>query len=120
MLRQLQNAVVDLTYPSESDEPWEAFAWPVTQSITTPAQAIKQHVDTSRAIVEESVEAFFNALSEAENAKRYDQLRRMLLQTLENVSVFRVGDGEVRVDVYVLGTLADGSWAGIQTTSVET
>jgi hypothetical protein len=121
VLKLLQDAVAGLTYPSESDEPWEPFVWPAATSSTTPRGALEQHVDKSRAFVEVPVEMFFEQLAEADNAKRYGQLRRRLLQqTLSNLSVFRVGDGEVRVDVFLIGNLADGSFAGMRTTSIET
>ena len=119
VLKILDDAVSGLTYPSDSDEPWQAFVWPETKPFSTFQAALAQHVDTKRAIVEVAVENFFEQLSDADNAATYQALRGTLQRNLENVSVFRVGDGEVRVDVFVIGHTTDAI-AGIRTASIET
>jgi hypothetical protein len=118
--RELVAAIAGLTYPSDSDEPWEAFVWAGSKAVATPRQALQQHVDIKRAIVAVPVDTFFGQLNEADNAQQYEQLHRTLQKLLGELSVFRVGDGEVSVDIIALGSLTDGSWAGIKTTSVET
>ena len=42
------------------------------------------------------------------------------LPELAGLKVFRVGTGEVRVDVYLIGKTRSGKWAGLHTVSVET
>jgi len=117
---ELVDAIAGLTYPSDSDEPWRAFLWPAAKLAVTPRQALEQHVDAKRAIVEVSLETFFSQLGEADNAERYARLRRTVQQLLSNIAIIRVGDGETQVGVFIVGQLADGSVAGVTTVSVET
>ena len=120
LLKLLQDAIAGLTYPSDSDEPWEAFAWPATPANHSVRESLQSRVDKSRAIVDVPIEQFFEPLNESDDAPRYAQLRRVLQNNLNDLHAFRVGDGEVRVDVYLLGVAAGGAMGGIQTISVET
>jgi hypothetical protein len=43
----------------------------------------------------------------------------MLTEVLKSLVVLRAGAGEVRVDVYLVGKLGTGQWAGLHTVSVE-
>jgi nuclease A inhibitor-like protein len=117
---EVVDAIAGLTYPSDSDEPWEAFVWPGSKSINTPRQALAQHVDPKRIVVEVPIEKFFSQLRDGDDAQRYDRLSQTVTQILRAAAVFRVGDGEVSVDVYLIGGFADGQCAGIKTTSIET
>jgi hypothetical protein len=120
LLKRLQDAIADLTYPSDSDEPWEAFLWPATPADRSVRDALQNRVDKSRAIVEVPIEQFFEPLNESDDAPKYAQLRRVLRDNLNDLQAFRVGDGEVRVEVYLLGIAAGGAIGGIRTISVET
>ena len=64
-------------------------------------------------------EEFFRKLQAGneERADRIEALRKAILEELENVRCYRVG--EIRIDIYVLGR-DDNKVCGIQTLSVET
>lgn len=116
-LRPLKDAIDGLTYPSESDEPFDAFAWPGEGSAQA---AVASHAGKGRKLAEVSVEQFFSQLDDSDDAERYRELRQKLLALLSNVQVFRVGEGEVRVDIYLIGKAPSGNWAGLHTVSIET
>jgi hypothetical protein len=117
-LAELRAAVEGLTYPSESDEPFDVFRWPVGRG--TARNQVVAHGGAARKVVEVPVDRFFGQLETSEDAERYRALRRVLESTLAKLKAFRVGDGEVRVDVYLTGKLRGGTWAGVHTVSVET
>ena len=109
-----------LTYPSESDEPFDLVQWPQVQGRSVGA-ILASHIVGNRGVKEVDVTDFFSQLEASEDAPRFAQLRRMLEETLEEVRAFRVGEGEVRVDVYLLGHLRQGNAiVGFHTVSVET
>ena len=66
------------------------------------------------------VDQFFGELRDADDALRFDELRRVLDLHLQGLSVFRVGLGEVQVDVYLIGKTGTDDWAGLHTVSTET
>jgi Nuclease A inhibitor-like protein len=111
----LKKAVEGLLYPSESDEPFEVFAWDRADSARA---AVSAHAKKRAKIIEQPVDEFFSALKGADDEPRYQQLRRVLEASLTDLNVFRVG--RIRVDVYVLGRARSGRWVGVHTTSVET
>jgi hypothetical protein len=117
-LTALRAAVEGLTYPSESDEPFDVFHRPAGRGAAR--SQIVAHGNTARKVVEVPVDLFFGQLEASEDAGRYRELRRVLESALTSLKAFRVGDGEVRVDVYLIGKLRGGAWAGVHTVSVET
>jgi hypothetical protein len=113
----LTEAVQGLTYPSESDAPFDVFGGdrrPSRESAESVVAA--RHPDAPAAEV--SVDQFFRELEGTEQAERFAALRRVLEATLSDVRVMRVG--AVKVDVYLVGRNAGGGWVGLHTTSVET
>jgi hypothetical protein len=116
-LKALRQSVEGLTYPSDSDEPFDVFLW---EANGTARDQVAAHAGKDRKLEEVPVEAFFAALDDADDAKRYRQLQRVLLASLKSLTIVRAGAGEVRVDVYLLGKLGSGQWAGVHTVSVET
>lgn len=119
-LAALRQASDGLLYPSESDEPFTAFAWPPARDPahdTAQAQVVA-HSPKGAAVSEQTVDDFFAQLQGSPDAGRYAQLRKVLEQQLAGLKAFRAG--EVRVAVYLIGKAPSGSWAGLQTLSVET
>jgi hypothetical protein len=113
----LRKAISGLTYPSESEEPFDVFVWPGNG---TARDQVAEHAGKGRRIEEVPVETFFTQLDEADDAPRYRQLQGLLVSLLKDLAIFRAGGGEVRVDVYLLGKMSNGQWAGLHTVSVET
>jgi hypothetical protein len=112
-LKEIVAASKGLTYPSESDEPFEAVRWGVASTVD-PAVA---KVAEGRAVVTQTVAEFFAELEASEEGKRWTALRQAV-ERLGDVRVLRVG--ERRVDVYVVGRSRRGEWVGLHTVSVET
>jgi hypothetical protein len=118
-LRALHAAIDGLTYPSESDESFEVLDW-ADGTFASAHDALLAHVDRARPIAQVPAETFFSQLDTAENAEQYRQLRRTLECHFPELSIFRVGVGEVRVDVYILGRSPGGAWVALHTVSIET
>jgi hypothetical protein len=117
ILGELQKAVEGLTYPSDSDEPFDVFSWDVKG---TALEQVAAHAGKDRKIEQVQTETFFSQLDDSDDAGRYRQLQKLLTASLGPMTIARVGTGEVRVDVYLVGKLATGEWAGLHTVSVET
>jgi hypothetical protein len=115
-LDQLRKAVDGLLYSSESDEPFEVFRWPAMTH--DPASAVAAHAPKGATIKEQSLDAFFADLMGSDEAARFDQLRLVLESLLKSARVYRAGS--IEVDVFILGTLRSGEWAGLHTRSIET
>ena len=124
----LQQAAEGLTYQSESDAPWKAFAWLNAQGEPT-AEAVRQRGrhKPDAPVSEQSVEDFFAPLvqeqdwygdEERATAAKYQALLDAVEQRLKSPKVVRVG--ERKIAVYVIGTANEGGWAGHKTTAVET
>lgn len=116
-LKALRTAVEGLTYPSDSDEPFDVFLWEGSGSARDQVAA---HAGKGRNIEEVRVETFFAQLDDADDAPRYANVRKILQSTLRDLRVFRVGTGEVSVDIYLIGSTRSAEWAGLHTVSIET
>jgi len=114
--QQLRIAVDQLTYPSESDEPFEVFTWPSTGG--TACFAVQTHAK-STAMSEKSIDTFFDELADDPQSERFRALRELLTANLEGVCVFRVHRGS-ELDIYIIGQASAGEWMGVKTMSVET
>ena len=118
-IEQLRKAVEGLTYPSESDEPFDVFHWGATGTASAKDQVLA-HAGSNRAIVEVPINTFFDQLEGSDDIARFRQLQRLLQAMLSELKVFRVGAGQVRVDVYLIGKTRAGDRAGLHTGSIET
>ena len=115
-LAALRAAAEGLAYPSESDAPFDAFAWPGDGD---PAALAAANTGNGPDEVEEVPAAdFFAELEGTSDAERFIELRRALESTLAGLRVLRVGSR--KVDVFIVGKTPGGAWAGLHTTSVET
>jgi hypothetical protein len=118
VLEELRTAVKGLLFPSETDEPLEAFAWPGAAGPPTEA--------TLRANIKADKDAPVEQVTLADLAKTIPEESRgdflplfgLLGHHLSGTTVFRVG--EITRDVYVVGRTADGQYAGVKTKVVET
>jgi hypothetical protein len=123
----LQQAAEGLTYPSETDAPWAAFAWPQAEGEPTAAAVLKLGRQRKGAAREQSVDEFFAPLvqeqawygaEEKADAVRYRALLAAVKQLLATPKVVQAGSR--KVTVYVVGQAKEGGWAGLKTTAVET
>ena len=90
LIKPLRIAMDELTYPSESDEPFEVFTWPSTAGT---ARFAVQTQANSTAISEQSVGTFFDELLDDPQCARFSSLRKLLEANLSDVCVFRVERG---------------------------
>jgi hypothetical protein len=118
-LQPLRQAVQGLLYPSESDEPFEVLQIPAGPKAVVVSDAVRQ-LAGRRKVVEVTPEEFFGGLTGSDDAERFESLRKLLQKTLLNLQIFRIGDGEPRVEVYLLGKCSGGRIAGLHTISIET
>jgi len=115
ILKQLQAATKGLLFPSESEAPVEAFAWPAAAS---PEAALRANVPIEEgAAVEQVTLAQLKRTIPSESRDSFKPLFDLLAK-LKDATVFKVG--EVNVAVYVVGRTADGQYAGVKTEVVET
>jgi len=124
----LRQAAEGLTYQSETDAPWKAFAWPDAEGEPSGAAVPQRGRHKPDApVVEQSVDEFFTPLvreqdwygdEERAAAAKYRALLDTVKRYLKSPKVVRVG--ERKVAVYVVGLANEGGWAGLRTTAVET
>lgn len=124
----LQKAAEGLSYQSETDSPWETFAWPTAQGEPSGAGVRQQAKEKKNApLTEQSVDEFFAPLiaeqgwygdEERAAMTKYRTLLDTVKRVLKNPKVVRIGNRKVAV--YIVGGAKEGGWAGLKTTSVET
>ena len=118
VLNELQAAVMGLLFPSETDAPIEAFAWPGgADPPTEAALRANAKVDKSAPIQQITLADLAKTIPE-ESRGDFLPLFGLLGHHLSGTTVFKVG--EVTLDVYVVGRTADGQYAGVKTKVVET
>jgi len=125
---ELAKATKDLLFQSESDEPFEVFEW--KDSGSQPMQQALRGLSGSGESVpvrEVALHEFFAPLIEAqdwhgdeekETVCRYKSLLETITQRLADPKVYKVG--EVELDIFVVGGVGAGAFAGIRTKAVET
>jgi hypothetical protein len=124
----LREAVKDLLYMSESDEPFEVVLWKGCADCSDPRDLLgRPKAETSAPIEAVSLDNFFKDLIKEEKwhgqeekalVQRYLKLKATVAEHLSNVQVLRVGT--IRVDIFIVGKTKQGDWAGIKTMAVET
>lgn len=126
LLQSLEDATRGLLYPSESDFPIEPFdfgeAEPSAEALLTLRKlGPDTHVD------DPTLDAFFEGLTQVfeeasdddqATAKRFQTLRSLLEDNLEDLRIYRLGN--VDMELFVLGRHASGRWMGVRTNVVET
>ena len=117
MLKTLRDATRGLRYVSEAEATFEPFVWPGTGDAADAAAVLAKAGGEGPAARSTLVD-FFRAVPMSDKGK-YLGLAAALADNLTDVRVFKIG-GEGRVKIYVLGTTADGKWAGVKTEAVET
>ena len=66
----------------------------------------------------ETLEDFFRVVPK-EDRPKFDKLAKLLQAQLSGLTVYKVGD-EAERDVYLVGKMKAGRWAGLKTSVVET
>jgi hypothetical protein len=115
----LAKASQGLLFPSETDAPLEPFRWANAGHKLTKDK-VRQFAGAPKgAAVEETTLDDLLASVPAEDRPPFDQLAATIQAQLSGVKVYKVGHDPAK-QVYVVGKTADGQWAGLKTTVVET
>ncbi|HLM57307.1 MAG TPA: nuclease A inhibitor family protein [Pyrinomonadaceae bacterium] len=129
ILAELGRAAEGLLYVSETDsalEPvrveGEGGGEPGERQLRElagkPADAPVEVSDTKRFFRNAVAEADWKGEAEIADARRYQNLVRVLNRELSDLRVYRVG--EIQIRAYVLGKSPSGTWLGLSTLLVET
>ncbi len=124
----IEPLLTDLLYPSESDEPVTFVTCYLAQEAPLTEVQIKewQMIPPSVYVEEGSVNDFWAPVltnedwygdDEKKRTASFQKLKAILDAQLTGQQVFR--QGKTEITVYLLGRLADGTRAGVQTTVVE-
>lgn len=123
----LQQSVDGLLCMSESEAPFEVFAWKVEPPMTAEMVLQQTHHPSDAPVEVVSLEQFFSVATEEqdwygpeeqEQAKKYRHLVEVIKNNLSDAQVYKIG--KIKIDVYILGRIASGQIAGISTQVVET
>src|SRR4051794_15501611 len=128
VVQTLKKASQGLLFLSETDAPFEAFAWEGEEGEPDKARVLElAGLPPKTPIATKSLDAFFADLTqeqawhdqkEKEEVARFQQLVQALKDALSDVKVFLVGKRPER-DVFIVGKTESG-WAGLKTKVVET
>jgi hypothetical protein len=127
IFQAIEIACEGLIYISETDAPIIPFIDGTTADIKT--EIIRQHVGAAAdvPIEERNFTEFFDRLTsikdwygkkEIARAKKFFELKTLLEENLCDLKVFRIGSRSI--DIFVLGTGANGTLMGVTTKAVET
>lgn len=110
VLDALQKASKGLRYTSETDAPLQPFVGKDLTEVTGTGKGTR--------VEEMTLDSFFHAVPSEDRAK-FQKLAKLLKEQLSGVKVYKLGN-EAEKTVYITGKTADGRWAGLKTTVVET
>ena len=127
VVETLKKASMGLQFPSETDAPFEAFAWPGQEGKPDKARVLAlAGLPDGTPVKVKGLGAFFADVTEEqdwhdedekEEVRKFRQLAQALKESLADVKVFQVGS--VEIDVYIVGR-AESGWAGLKTKMVQT
>ena len=118
VLESLTKASKGLLFPSETEAELEPFLWEAAAA-PTRERLRKQAGAAADAAVEEATLAELLRTVPSEDRPKFQALQKTLEALLSGMQVYKVGD-EAEKTVWIVGKTADGRWAGLKTTVVET
>ncbi len=114
----LRNASKGLQMPSETEAPFEAFAWDDSGALTHDRLLKLAGQPDGTTVEESSLNDLFGTVP-SEDRGKFQKLRQVIESQLTGVKVHKVGDEAERA-IYIVGKATDGRWAGLRTSVVET
>lgn len=127
-LNVLKKAAQGLTYPSETDEPFEVFSWGEVAGPLTDAKLWHLARQRPEARLERvGPDQFFERLTKPRHtasqvnpatAQRFVALLQAIRTELTDVEVIKFGHSEVAI--YIIGRTKDGKLVGLRTAATET
>lgn len=126
-IEELEAAVKDLWYISETDAEVKTFFGKKADSVTKEILAGQINISAETNIEERDFADFFKNLTEImdwygdeekETAEKFSTVEKLLEENLKNLKVFKVG--QIEIDIYVIGLNSQSTLTGITTKAVET
>jgi hypothetical protein len=118
ILAALRKASEGLLYVSETEAEVEPFLWQDGGELTAERLLRFCGSPPGTPVEETTLDGFLRVVPREDKAK-FQKLTTVLHEQLTGVKVYKLG-GEAEKQVYVVGKTADGPWAGVKTTVVET
>jgi hypothetical protein len=126
--KELAKLAKDLTYMSESDEPYKAFSVAMDKNTPLTGENLKAaaHLAANVTLGERNVAEFFADTQNpdnvaAEGGAKYLLLQQALNSKLTDVKLFQdTNEGNIQGKVFLVGRLPDGTVAGLQSMRVWT
>jgi hypothetical protein len=116
-LQALTKASKGLLFPSETEAELSPFLWAAGETPTPERLRQLADADAESAVETTTLPELLQTVP-SEDRARFQALQATLQANLAGIQVFRVGD-EAEKAVWIVGRTADGSWAGLKTTVVE-
>jgi hypothetical protein len=118
VLDALTKAAKGLQFISETEADLEPFVWEHGGRLTDKRLLELAGEEEGTVVEQQSLDDFFQAVP-PEDKDKFDRLAGVLKEQLSDITVYKVGD-EAEKSAYIVGRTADGRWAGLKTTVVET
>ncbi len=130
VLKELQQAVKGLLYPSEADKPVKAVFWSKDEvgadSVDADVARKLQKVGADEPVETMSLQEFIDSVmataswdeEHKTNAERFQDLQHLLEGRLKEVQVYRIGNATAQL--LLVGKTEAGDVAGLTTQVVET
>ena len=118
VLNALTAASKGVLFPSETEAELEPFLWDAAAAPTSPRLRKLSDAAADAAIEEATLADLFRTVP-SEDRSTFQALQKTLESQLSGIQVYKVGDEPAKT-VWIVGKTADGRWAGLKTTVVET
>jgi Nuclease A inhibitor-like protein len=118
VLESLTKASEGLLFPSETEAELEPFLWEAAAAPTRERLCTQAGAAASAAVEKGTLADLLRTVPSADRPK-FQALQVTLEAQLSDIQVYKVGD-EPEKTVWIVGKTADGRWAGLKTTVVET
>lgn len=130
ILDKMTAAADELLFPSESDEPFEAFSWDLpTENPLNPAQILAYlELPPDTEVTQKTLDNFFRVATTPQEwhseedldiVEKFQELALTMRKNINKIQVFLVGT--IEIDAYIVGlTLNKLNWAGLKTKVIET
>ena len=125
-LQEIQNAADGLYFISETDAPFDLVHFNTNSK--SVEDYLKQVNNKKPAVIEtRTLDDFFKSSTtsyptdtqeQSGRVQRFKFLKETLEHNLSEIIVYRIG--QIQIDVYILGKIKDGTYAGLHTRQVET
>ncbi len=124
----LQHATDGLLHMIESDEPFEVVQWQgkdkrldektLLELSSHPLDTPIETVPLDNFFADLTTDEDWHGEKEKMDVRRYRNLLNVIKRYLSDTKVFRIGS--IEAQIFIIGKIKDGEWAGVKTMAVET